>query len=333
MSSGSRFGAGLSTTTTTTTTRGVQGNSDESARGLLVSPNHQEARSPAYAAAPSSSSGPSGHLSPYNNSSNKSPAAVDPFDTYDPIYNTPSNGLLLPPRVLTPLQEENDSFRASSSSYRSSTLTSSTMTNSHWLDIPIPVPSPNNNSNNDGVVVYTGAVGGIGGDLSEERRSSSKYSVSAFLDSYGARAASVIRKMDLIVPVGGVGDNHNNASASTPAGQGQGEAGITRKPSTRNRDSPTLGAQEHWGLSTPSPPPRAPTRPTAGAAPSSSSYSQTTTTTGVGRNGGGLWNVGGGSGAGRGGHYHHMQQPGLRGHDTTTTTLTNSSSLSYNNRF
>lgn len=212
---------------------------DESSRGLLTTllspagegggispspytPGWGSSPSPGPHAPIQSSSTPA-MISPYNNRhshSNNNEPVTDAFDTY---HDMPYG--LTAPRVLTPLEEEQDQYNSRPSSYLSSRVSESTMTNSHWLDIPVP---PIRDST---------ASGEPGGNADgSERRLSSKFSVSGFIDSYGARAASVIRKMDLIVPMGGSG------SGSVAQQQQQQVSGLT-KPG--NRDSPTLG--DYWG--------------------------------------------------------------------------------------
>lgn len=203
-----------------------------------------------------------------NNNSHHELHVPDAFDTYDATFPT---SLLPPgPRMLTPLPEEDQeapSNRASyaqymnsprASSYRSSAVSSSTMTNSHWLDIPVPRPF-----HQDSDVHDAGA-----------RQSASNFSVNGFIDSYGPRAASVMRKMDLIVPMAGQGHDQQPPASSLsssylppppPRGKKTPHAlagaaepsvvlpqygdGIT-KPG--NRDSPTLG-DYYWGSQPPSP--------------------------------------------------------------------------------
>lgn len=248
------------TTMTTITARGQQANTnnngrpgDESARGLLLlSPGEGASPSPytpgwrmdsATSPAPTSAAP---MISPYNNPPSYPHAyhndfptndnnnnnrnnfhnqpTTDAFDTYYDANNFPAG--LVAPRVLTPLEEEEQDFHSRASSYHSSAISESTMTNSHWLDIPVPHPD------NEG-----------GGS----RRESSKFSMSGFLDSYGPRAASVLRKMDLIIPLGAGGGAAQQQAQQQQEHQGYADGSVAADLNfgkAGNRDSPTLG--DYW---------------------------------------------------------------------------------------
>lgn len=306
---------------------------DDISRGLLLTPSDTSQTPSPYvphgwgstpSPGPPIGLSPGPGISPYNNvypphlTSSSSPKnnqydlsathhPVDAFDTYEP--NLPA---LVAPRVLTPLEEEGQDY---ASSYRSSRVSESTMTNSHWLDIPVPTPDDETGSS---------------------RRESSKFSMTGFIDSYGARAASVLRKMDLIVPLGG-------ASASSASGSGLDNGpGIQRYPSQKkqqageggvgggatgglnfgkagNRDSPTLG--EYWVSLPPS--------PTATTA---------TVSTAPRQMGGGPWNSaaatapgGGSAGGGMGRYPGHSRQP--YANDANNNNASSLSSYTTYNRF
>lgn len=308
-------------------------NNEESSRGLFVQ-TPKEARLPHAPAAASNGVPGWGYNSNHTNNKNDDHSALsrspsnhdpskpptDPFDAYEPdsVSSTNNNGNvnpsyyytqggLLAPRALTPLEEEEQQQQDSRSSYHTSRLSSqsgSTMTNSHWLDIP---PSPGFLRRDD-----FGGGGGDdeGGNSNNNRRASSKFSVSGFIDSYGARAASVVRKMELIVPMGasgGGGGASSSPSSSSPSSQQQQQQyegrrwagqqqqsqhgmgmhvqGLKLGSKAGNRDSPTLG--DYWES--------APSSPAVAATPSTTTAATTTTTTRSGRvpaAGAGLWNVG-----------------------------------------
>lgn len=330
--------AALNGTTKINASNGRPG--DESARGLLMSPGEAASPSPytpgwgpgassALSPAPTSAAP---MISPYNNppyppyhnefpgsnnnfnnnNFNSQPAApVDGFDTYHD--NTPNfPGGLVAPRVLTPLEEEDREFNSRASSYRSSTISASTMTNSHWLDIPVPHPDEDGASRNS-------------------QRASSKFSMSGFLDSYGPRAASVLRKMDLIVPIGS-GGGADGASRQQQQQEGASQEEKYQQPGMNlgkpgNRDSPTLG--DYWGSLPPSP--AAPGgSATERTAPSPSSPLERRADVG----GAGLRNITGGAGAATSGRVLHPWQQHMKDSSVSSyTSYSNSNTNNSNNHY
>lgn len=74
--------------------------------------------------------------------------------------------------------------------------------------------------------------------------SSSRYSMGTFIDAYGPRALSVVRRMELIVPVGGGGGGEGGVSS---VNSGEGTLSSQRGRVVSDRDeSPTLGEYRYW---------------------------------------------------------------------------------------